>query len=69
MLISAHNGDCLCVVSVSTDKTMAIISVLCLSALTMIDVFVPMKQDFAWAAATAAYQIEGGWNADGKMSL
>ena len=55
--------------SVSTDKTMAIISVLCLSALTMIDVFVPMKQDFAWAAATAAYQIEGGWNADGKMSL
>ena len=23
-------------------------------------------QDFAWGAATAAYQIEGAWNADGK---
>ncbi|XP_025089742.1 lactase-phlorizin hydrolase-like isoform X2 [Pomacea canaliculata] len=23
-------------------------------------------EDFAWAAATAAYQVEGGWNADGK---
>ena len=21
---------------------------------------------FVWAAATAAYQVEGGWNADGK---
>ena len=48
---------------------MEIIFVFCLSALTMISVFVSMKQDFAWAAATAAYQIEGGWNADGKMSL
>ncbi|XP_076452948.1 lactase/phlorizin hydrolase-like [Babylonia areolata] len=23
-------------------------------------------EDFAWACATAAYQVEGGWNADGK---
>ncbi|XP_076434590.1 lactase/phlorizin hydrolase-like [Babylonia areolata] len=23
-------------------------------------------KDFVWAAATAAYQVEGGWNADGK---
>ena len=23
-------------------------------------------QDFMWSAATAAYQIEGGWDADGN---
>ena len=23
-------------------------------------------KDFVWGAATAAYQVEGGWNADGK---
>jgi len=23
-------------------------------------------QDFFWSASTAAYQIEGAWNADGK---
>ena len=23
-------------------------------------------KDFLWGAASAAYQVEGGWNADGK---
>ena len=26
----------------------------------------PFKKDFAWGVATASYQIEGAWNADGK---
>lgn len=26
----------------------------------------PLPSDFAWGAATAAYQIEGAWNSDGK---
>ena len=32
------------------------------------NVFVPCQfpRDFIWGVATASYQIEGAWNADGK---
>ena len=26
----------------------------------------PFQKDVVWGAATASYQIEGGWDADGK---
>ena len=28
--------------------------------------FNDFPSDFLWGAASAAYQVEGGWNADGK---
>lgn len=32
----------------------------------MNEMFPPFRRDFVFGAATAAYQIEGAWNADGK---
>jgi 6-phospho-beta-glucosidase len=26
----------------------------------------PFPKDFLWGSASAAYQVEGAWNADGK---